>query len=95
MVVKIIKVWALVAHEYTDRNGQIQVFKAKGFTMQTSEGLFYAEAVGENAELLDKLDIKAQDTAFVQVSLRAREYKSQNGTERVSNEVTIQQMYMI
>lgn len=95
MLVKIIKVWALEAHEYTDRSGKTQVFKTKGFTMQTSEGSFYAEAVGDNAEALDKLDIHPQDTAFIQVSVRAREYKSQNGTERVSNEVTIQQMYMI
>lgn len=95
MVVKIIKVWALEAHEYTDRNGKNQVFKSKGFTMQTGEGTFYAEAVGDNAEALDKLDIHPQDAAFVQVSLRAREYKAQSGIERVTNEVTIQQMYMI
>lgn len=95
MLVKIVKVWALEAHEYTDRNGQKQVFNSKGFTMQMGEGLFYAEAVGDNAKALDKLDIHPQDTAFVQVSLRAREYKSQNGTERVSNEITIQQMYMV
>lgn len=95
MVAKIIKVWALEAHEYTDRNGRNQVFKSKGFTLQTSDGTFYAEVVGDNAEAIDKLDIHPQDTAFVQVSIRAREYKAQNGTERVSNEVTIQQMYMI
>lgn len=95
MLVKIIKVWALEAHEYTDRNGQNQKFKLKGFTMQTGEGSFYAEAVGDNAEALDKLDIHPQDTAFVQVSLRAREYKTQNNTVRVSNEFTIQQMYMV
>ena len=95
MLVQIVKVWALEAHEYTDRNGKNQVFKSKGFTMQMGEGSFYAEAVGDNAVALDKLDIKDQDTAFVQVSLRAREYKLQNGRERVSNEITIQQMYMV
>lgn len=95
MLVQIIKVWALEAKEYTDRLGQKQIFNSKGFTMRIGEGTFYAEAIGDNAKELDKLDINPQDTAFVQVSLRAREYKSQNGTERVSNEVTIQQMYMI
>ena len=95
MLVQIIKVWALEAHEYTDRLGQKQVFNSKGFTMRMGEGTFYAEAIGDNAKELDKLDFHPQDTAFVQVSLRAREYKSQNGTERVSNEVTIQQMYMV
>lgn len=95
MLVQIMKVWALEAHEYTDRNGQNQVFNSKGFTMRIGEGSFYAEAVGDNAKALDKLDIHPQDTAFVQVSLRAREYKAQNGAERVSNEVTIQQMYMV
>lgn len=95
MLVQIIKVWALEAREYTDRLGQKQIFNSKGFTMKMGEGTFYAEAIGDTARELDKLDIHPQDTAFVQVSLRAREYKSQNGTERVSNEVTIQQMYMV
>lgn len=95
MLVQIIKVWALEAREYTDRQGQKQVFKSKGFTVRVGEGTFYAEAIGDNAEALEKLDIHPQDTAFVQVSLRAREYKAQSGIERVTNEVTIQQMYMV
>lgn len=95
MLVQIIKVWALEAREYIDRQGQKQVFKSKGFTVRVGEGTFYAEAIGDNAEALDKLDIHPQDNAFIQVSLRAREYKAQSGVERVSNEVTIQQMYMV
>lgn len=95
MLVQIIKVWALEAREYTDRLGQKQVFNSKGFTMRMGEGTFYAEAIGDNAKELDKLDIHVQDTAFVQVSLRAREYKAQSGVERVANEVTIQQMWMV
>lgn len=95
MLVQIIKVWALEAHEYTDRLGQKQIFNSKGFTMRMGEGTFYAEAIGDTAKELDKLDIHPQDTAFVQVSLRAREYKAQSGVERVTNEVTIQQMWMV
>lgn len=95
MLVQILKVWALEAREYTDRLGQKQIFNSKGFTMRMGEGTFYAEAIGDNAKELDKLDIHSQDTAFVQVSLRAREYKAQSGVERVANEVTIQQMYMV
>lgn len=95
MLVQIIKVWALEAREYTDRLGQKQIFNSKGFTMRMGEGTFYAEAIGDNAKELDKLDIHPLDTAFVQVSLRAREYKAQSGVERVANEVTIQQMYMV
>lgn len=95
MLVQIIKVWALEAREYTDRLGQKQIFNSKGFTMRMGEGTFYAEAIGDTAKELDKLDVHPLDTAFVQVSLRAREYKAQSGVERVANEVTIQQMYMI
>lgn len=95
MLVQILKVWALEAREYTDRLGQKQIFYSKGFTMRMGEGTFYAEAIGDNAKELDKLDIHPQDTAFIQVSLRAREYKAQSGVERVANEVTIQQMYMV
>lgn len=95
MLVQIIKVWALEAREYTDRLGQKQIFNSKGFTMRMGEGTFYAEAIGDTAKELDKLDIHPQDTAFIQVSLRAREYKAQSGVERVANEVTIQQMWMV
>lgn len=95
MLVQIIKVWALEAREYTDRLGQKQIFNSKGFTMRMGEGTFYAEAIGDTAKELDKLDIHPQDTAFVQISLRAREYKAQSGVERVANEVTIQQMWMV
>ena len=95
MLVQIIKVWALEAREYTDRLGQKQIFKSKGFTMRMGEGTFYAEVIGDNAEALDRLDIHPQDTAFIQMSLKAREYKTQSGVERVANEVTIQQMYMV
>ena len=47
MVVRINEVRQIKAHEYTDRQGQKQVFKSKGFILQVSEGSIYAEAFGD------------------------------------------------
>ena len=95
MLVKFIAVQPMSEREYTDRLGNKQVFKSKGFTMQTSDGTVYAEAVQELAESLSRIDIKAGDCALVQMSSVAREYTTQSGEKRVSNEFTIRQMTML
>lgn len=95
MVAKIQKVFQLASRQYTDRQGQTQVFKSKGFILRTGDGNIYAEAVQEQAEQLNSLDIKEGDCAFVQLSSVARSYKTSNNEERWSNEFTIRQMEMI
>lgn len=95
MLVKFISIQPMSEREYTDRLGNKQVFKSKGFTMQTSDGTIYAEAVQELAESLNKLDIKSGDCAMIQLSSVAREYTTQSGEKRVSNEFTLRQLFMI
>ena len=95
MVAKIIQVFPLNARQYTDRQGQNQVFKAKGFILNNGDGNIYAEAVQEQADVLEQLDIKAGDCAFVQLSSVARTYKTAKNEERYANEFTIRQMLMI
>lgn len=95
MVVRINEVRQIEAHEYTDRQGQQQVFKSKGFIMQTSEGSIYAEAFGDLAEGLDRLEIKSGDCALVQLSCNARTYTTKDGVSRVTNEFTITKMTLL
>lgn len=95
MLVKFIAVQPISEREYTDRLGNKQVFKSKGFTMQTSDGTLYAEAVQELAESLNKMEIKSGDCALVQLSSVAREYTTQSGEKRVSNEFTLRQVAML
>lgn len=95
MLVKFIAIQPMSEREYTDRLGNKQVFKSKGFTMQTSDGTLYGEAVQELAESLNKMDIKVGDCALVQVSCVAREYTTQAGDRRVANEFTLRQVAMI
>lgn len=95
MVVRINEVRHIEAHEYTDRQGQQQVFKSKGFILQVSEGSIYAEAFGDLAEGLDRLEIKIGDCALVQLSCNARTYTTKEGVERVTNEFTITKMTML
>lgn len=95
MLVKFTSIYPLSEREYTDRLGNKQVFKSKGFMMQTSDGTLFAEAVQELAESLNKLDIKVGDCAMIQLSSVAREYTTQSGEKRVSNEFTLRQVFMI
>lgn len=95
MVVRINEVRQIEAHEYTDRQGQQQVFKSKGFILQVSEGSIYAEAFGDFAEGLDTLEIKRGDCALVQLSCNARTYTTKDGVSRVTNEFTITKMAML
>lgn len=95
MVVKIVKVLPTTSREYTDRQGQMQVFKSKGFIINAGEGNIYAEAVQETCTSLDNLDIHEGDCAFVQLQFNTRDYKTSKGDIRTANEVTIRQMMMI
>lgn len=95
MVVRINEVRPIEAHEYTDRQGQQQVFKSKGFILGMSEGTIYAEAFGDLAEGLDKLEIKSGDCALVQLSCNARTYTTRDNVQRVTNELTITKMIML
>lgn len=95
MVVRINEVRPIEAHEYTDRLGQKQVFKSKGFILQISEGSIYTEAYGELAEVLEKLEIKEGDCALVQLSCNARPYTTKDNVTRVTNDVLITKMTML
>ena len=95
MVAKVIKVFPLASRKYTDRMGQEQTFKSKGFIINAGDGAIFAEAVQETATALEELNIQEGEAVFVQLSFVAREYKDSQGNSRYSNEVTIRQMLVV
>lgn len=95
MVVRINEVRPIETHEYTDRLGQKQFFKSKGFVMQASNGSIYAEVFGDLAEALNKLEINCGDCALVQLSCNARTYTTKDNVSRVTNDITITKMTML
>lgn len=94
MLVKLVKVFPLVSRQYTDRQGQTQVFKSKGFIINAGDGNIYAEAIQETATAIEEILPKDGECAFVQLAYAARTYKTAQGEERISNEVTIRQLIM-
>lgn len=95
MVIKFIKVFSLVRRDYTDRNGQPSVFRTKPFIVANGDGQIYVEAIQEQADALEALDIHEGDCAFAQISTTAREYKTQGGDVRYSNEITLTKCVML
>lgn len=95
MVIKFVKVLPLVKRDYTDRNGQSAVFRTKPFIIENESGKLYVEAIQEQADALEALDIHEGDCAFTQISTTAREYKTSNGDVRYANEITLTKCVML
>lgn len=95
MVIKFVKVLPLNRREYTDRNGQASVFRTKPFVVAIENGQLYVEAIQEQADALEELDIHEGDCAFAQISTVAREYNTQSGNVRYANEITLTKCVML
>lgn len=95
MVIKFVKVLPLVKRDYTDRNGQAATFRTKPFIVANESGQIYVEAIQEQADALEALDIHEGDCAFAQISTVAREYKTANGDVRYANEITLTKCVML
>ena len=95
MVVQFIQVLPLAKREYTDRSGQAATFKSKGFIIHNGDGTLYVEAIQELAEKLESLNIEAGACALVQIGSVAREYETNSGEKRYSNELTFRNVQML
>lgn len=95
MVAKVIKVFPLDSREYTDRQGQSQVFKSKGFILHDGFSSFYAEAIQGDAESIEALNVPDSAIVSVHMICQAREYKTKNDAVKYANEFTIQRMMLL
>lgn len=77
---------ALTEHQY-EKNGQQQVVAKMGFIFTDGINTFYAEAVGDYARAIPKMEVGAMYNIQGQIVLR--QYKDKDGMERCANEVRV------
>lgn len=90
--VKIIQQLPLQERNYTDRNGQNQVFASKGYLLTDGVDSFYAEMQGDLARNYKDINFDANDLHRVQTVICFREYRDKDNTIRYSNEIRIVKM---
>lgn len=89
MVAKVLVVYPLVEREYTNRENKKCIFKSKGFGLHTGKSSIYAEALQEQAEELEKMNLQCGEMVSVYLQCRVREYTDSQGNKRVANDITI------
>ena len=89
MYVKIKQVLPLQQRTYTDRNGQTQVFKSKGFLLTNGNNDVYAEAIGNTAERYEQRTFDFTQHHVADLNIAVREYTDKDGVTRYSNEITL------
>ena len=77
----------LQQREYTDRNGQQQVFSSVGFELKSGNDRFYAELTGEQAV---KCTALPQNYYYkIEMRARTRRWQDQQGKEHIDQTLTI------
>lgn len=89
---QIVQSFPLQEREYTDRNGQQQMFASRGFILSDGIDRMYAEMQGEYARSMKNVQFDAACLHRVQMQMNAHEYKDKDGAMRFSNEVRIVKM---
>ena len=95
MYVKIVKVLPLVQRTYTDRNGQTQVFKSKGFLLSNGINNLYAEAIGNTAERYEQRTFDFSQHHVADLNISVREYTDKDGVVRYSNEIQLTRLNVL
>ena len=95
MYVKIKEVMPMRTHSYEDKNGQPQVFKAKGFVLYNGNNSFYCEAKHKYAEQLEQRSFDLTQWYVADYNVSMRRYNGSNGEERFSNDVELQRINLV
>lgn len=86
------KVFPQQERNYTDRNGQQQIFASRGFILSDGIDTFYAEMVGDYARANAKTEYPTDQMHAVQCTIQQRTWKDAQGVERYSNEIRINKL---
>lgn len=93
MLVTIKKSFPMVEREYENkRTGQKDVFRSKAYILSDGLNQWYAEAIGNQAQLLEKNPLDESQWCQADLSFTVREYSDTNGVVRYNNEITIQRI---
>lgn len=89
MVAKVIIVYPLVEREYTNREGKKAIFKSKGLGIHNGRSSIYAEALQEEADEMERLNLQVGEIVSVHLRCNVRSYTDSQGNSRVTNDITI------
>lgn len=89
-LVTIVKQLPLQERNYTDKNGQMQVFASVGFELTDGIDSFYAEIQGNDARVVPQYDLSVSH--IVQCQMNARQFQDQQGRTRYDNVIRIIKM---
>lgn len=77
----------LSERQYTDRNGQPQLFASVGFVFTDGIDTFYAEMTGDRARALGTLD---KERAYrVQCEMKERQFADRDGLVRHATDIRL------
>lgn len=89
MVAKVIVVYPLVEREYTNREGKKAIFKSKGLGIHNGRSSIYAEALQEEADEVERMNLQVGEMVSVHLRCNVRSYTDSKGDNRVTNDITI------
>lgn len=93
MLVTIQEVLPMVARDYQNRTtGKADTFYSKGFVLSDGLNTFYAEAVGNLAQRLEREPLNTNGFVNVELSMMARSFEDSNHVKRYSTDITIQRI---
>lgn len=93
MLVTIHEVLPIVARDYDNRTtGKKDTFYSKGYVLSDGLNTFYAEAVGNLAQRLEREPLNTEGFVNVEISMSARKFTDTRGGERYSTDINIQRI---
>ena len=81
--------FGLTERNYTDRNGIPALFSSRGFILSDGIDTVYAEATGDYARNIAKVDYTIGSTYRIQMQVCPRAWKDKDGLTHYSNDVRI------
>lgn len=83
----------MVARDFDNKTtGKKDTFYSKGFILSDGLNTFYAEALGNLAQRLEREPLNANGFVNVEVSMNARSYETSTNQKRYSTDIIIQRI---
>lgn len=93
MLVTIQEVLPMVARDFDNKTtGKKDTFYSKGYVLSDGLNTFYAEALGNLAQRLEREPLNASGFINVEVSANARSYETSTNQKRYSTDIIIQRI---
>lgn len=93
MLVTIQEVLPMVARDFDNKTtGKKDTFYSKGYVLSDGLNTFYAEALGNLAQRLEREPLNASGFINVEISSNARSYETSTNQKRYSTDIIIQRI---